>query len=283
MTTSSRGQTPYEAALAAARETAHVTDWTDCSPLEKQVLLEDAPYPLLQTRQQVAKELIAAFPQEAQQIRKALMPTAPVRKTAHATSQFTPKQSRILADIAEENERRRHAIAKAFAAGEANARALIKAKSSDKEPMVAVYDADGNLVGMIEPDAITEIAQPKAADAQDAAPTDLTPAPAGSVGTPADAVPTATAKAMSRGAEQHGAHQLGGPHPRGGFPIVSAQDASDLDQALTKAAAHGAELKKQFGPNSGASAAEQVRAGTQLDALAYAAISATLGRRRGPR
>ena len=77
----------------------------------------------------------------------------------------------------------------------------------DKPEMVAIYDKNGNLVGIVDPDKITRIAgadstddgddtqtsddDDTAADTTDAAPadapTDLTPAPAAEVGTPADA------------------------------------------------------------------------------------------------
>lgn len=73
-----------------------------------------------------------------------------------------------------------------------------KADGSDgKPPMVAVYDAKGKLVGIVDPSEITPISGADAGDdgagddapAAEAAPetTDLTPAPAGEVGTPADA------------------------------------------------------------------------------------------------
>ena len=81
---------------------------------------------------------------------------------------------------------------------------VAKADDTGKPDMVAVYDQDGNLVGVVAPTDITRIATAKAptgntADdtaptdggdgAQDAPPADMTPAPAASVGTPADAVP----------------------------------------------------------------------------------------------
>jgi hypothetical protein len=80
------------------------------------------------------------------------------------------------------------------------------AKADGEKPeMVAVYDKNGNLVGITDPDKITRIAGAEsddthtsddggtAADTTDAAPaepTDLTPAPAAEVGTPADAAPS---------------------------------------------------------------------------------------------
>lgn len=93
-------------------------------------------------------------------------------------------------------------VAKEAATVEAPA-AVAKA---DKPPQVAVYDANGNLVGVVDPADVTMIAAAKApaantdettpdepaaeaAEAPEMAPTDLTPAPPESVGTPADAVP----------------------------------------------------------------------------------------------
>lgn len=76
---------------------------------------------------------------------------------------------------------------------------------AEKTPQVAIYDANGNLVGTVDPAEITMLApakapeaaaksddtpdEPAAPAAEAAPPTDLTPAPAASVGTPADAVP----------------------------------------------------------------------------------------------
>lgn len=68
------------------------------------------------------------------------------------------------------------------------------AETDGKAPMRAVYDATGNLVGIVDPAQITPIAgaeapadaAPDAAAADADAGDDLTPAPAGEVGTPAD-------------------------------------------------------------------------------------------------
>ncbi|MHA6764691.1 hypothetical protein [Streptacidiphilus sp. PAMC 29251] len=68
----------------------------------------------------------------------------------------------------------------------------------DKPEMVAVFNANGKLVGIVDPEKITMVSgasaddeapadEPVAAPAPDAS--DLTPAPAAEVGTPADAVP----------------------------------------------------------------------------------------------
>ena len=69
----------------------------------------------------------------------------------------------------------------------------------DKPEMVAVYDKNGNLVGIVSPEKITRIAGADAdesdtddeGDAEPAPATDLTPQPQADVGTPADAVPPA--------------------------------------------------------------------------------------------
>lgn len=74
----------------------------------------------------------------------------------------------------------------------------------EKTPMVVVYDQKGRLIGIVDPQDVTPVANAEA-DADDmdgtqdgdgaqpgpaaaAAPTDLTPAPSGDAGTPADAV-----------------------------------------------------------------------------------------------
>lgn len=74
--------------------------------------------------------------------------------------------------------------------------------AGDKPEMVAVFNAKGKLVGIVDPEKITMVSGASAdddpassdtdsADSAPAAPesTDLTPAPAAEVGTPADAVP----------------------------------------------------------------------------------------------
>ena len=75
---------------------------------------------------------------------------------------------------------------------------------SGKAPMVAVYDADGNLVGIVDPTEITPIRGAKGNgpnagdDAEDSAPAappaDLTPAPSAEAGTPADEVEKTSAE-----------------------------------------------------------------------------------------
>lgn len=81
------------------------------------------------------------------------------------------------------------------------------AKADGEKEMVAVYDKNGNLVGICDPEKITRIAGAESDDdsaddgqndepaddtAAEAAPetSDLEPAPAGEVGTPADAAPS---------------------------------------------------------------------------------------------
>lgn len=87
---------------------------------------------------------------------------------------------------------------------------------AEKTPQVAIYDANGNLVGTVDPAEITMLAPAKApepaakaedtapeepaapaAEAPEQPPADLTPAPAASVGTPADAVPADDAVAKA--------------------------------------------------------------------------------------
>lgn len=201
----------------------------------------------------------------------------PVRPAVPAPKPLSPRAAQFVREIFQQENERQQSVAKAFDAGVASVtRPVAKASKADKSPMVAIYDADQNLVGMVDPDMITEIAQPQAPGKQQP-PTDLQAAPAGTVGTPADAV-SPTAKAMSRGAEQRGAHQLGGPTPRGGVPVTPAGD--ELAKAIANAVAHGSALKKQFGPNSGASAPEQADVTGQLGELALAAITATVNRPR---
>jgi hypothetical protein len=81
--------------------------------------------------------------------------------------------------------------------------AVIKADEAGKPAQVAVYDADGNLVGVADPADITPLANVKApggnddAPADDSAPAedapadaaDMTPAPPADAGTPADGTP----------------------------------------------------------------------------------------------
>lgn len=97
------------------------------------------------------------------------------------------------------------------AAGETPTRGtpdVVGKADGEKPEMVAVYDKKGNLVGIVAPEKITRIAGAEADDgdddkddapsdsaddaAADAAPetTDLEPAPAAEVGTPADAAPS---------------------------------------------------------------------------------------------
>ena len=188
-------------------------------------------------------------------------------KGAAGTGMFTPDEVRALVTKAAGN------FPHLNRSPAMPAQTLVRKKA--KSDQCAVYDADGNLVGTCDPDSITMVAAPKAPGGPAAPPTDLTPAPAASVGTPADAVPAA--KAMSAGVR--GQQQLGGPTPRGGVPVVPAEGEGDeLQKAIAKASAHAAQLQKQFGPNSGASAVEQAAATAQLNDLAFAAISATLKR-----
>jgi hypothetical protein len=153
-----------------------------------------------------------------------------------------------------------------------------KAKTPEKSPMVAIYDANGNLVGMADPDDITVLADAKAPGSADAAPTDLEAAPAASVGTPADAVPAA--KSMSAGAEQRGAHQLGGATPRGGVPVVPAED---VEEQVAKARAMSSELKKALvGGGRAGTAAEANQVAHAMNAAAIAKFAEMQRQGRAP-
>jgi hypothetical protein len=78
---------------------------------------------------------------------------------------------------------------------------VTKADDGEKKPMQAVFDQDGDLIGIVDPDAIqpvTGAGGPSAADTDgdgtEAAPaatddTDMTPQPPAATGTPADAMP----------------------------------------------------------------------------------------------
>src|SRR5581483_7285431 len=72
--------------------------------------------------------------------------------------------------------------------------AIAKADGDEKAPMQAVFDQDGDLIGVVDPAAIQPVAgtgkkadtEPEAEPAPDG--DDMTPAPAAETGTPADAV-----------------------------------------------------------------------------------------------
>lgn len=224
-----------------------------------------------------APEHIRELVKQAQASEEDQMPSqSPARKPARpqrplsANAQAVVK--RIFEDVAKQQDTAGRAAIAAYDA------AMRKAKKDDPAP-VAVYDENGNLVGVIhDPEAITPIqgAKSPAADKPQPAPAD---APVPQAGPAAAAAPQPTAKGMSLGAR---GHQLGGPNPRGGVPTVPASAADDeaLDTAITKAVAYGATLKKQIGPNSGTPAAEQARITAELDQLATAVLSATLARPR---
>lgn len=137
-----------------------------------------------------------------------------------APKPLSPRAAAFVREIFEQENARQRAIQKAVAASAATSPAHPVTKASKaKSDQVAVYDAEGNLVGVTDPDAITPVAtaqtpeKPKTAPAAD----------------PAQA-PQPTAKAMSAGAR---GHQLGGTTPRGGVPITDAQTAAE-DEVVTK-------------------------------------------------
>lgn len=187
----------------------------------------------------------------------------PTRPAVPAPKPLSPRAVRYITDAAQDAAERRAAVAKAFAAGEENARALAKA-SKVKSDQVACYSADGTLIGVCDPDAITMLTDATPANAADAPPTDLTPAPSAAVGTPADAVPAA--KAMSAGVR--GGHQLGGANPPGGVPVAPAEDAEeDAEVAKARVRVMVADLKKSL--------VDGGRSGTATEA---AAISEAMNR-----
>jgi len=98
--------------------------------------------------------------------------------------------------------------------GKSTAETVLKADGEGKPPAVAVYDAKGKLVGIVDPTDITPISgadagdddqspDPADTDATAEADTDLAPAPPGEVGTPADATGQ-TAPAVPADADESG-------------------------------------------------------------------------------
>ena len=88
------------------------------------------------------------------------------------------------------------------------------ASGDGKPPMQAVFDQKGNLIGIVDPSAITPVAgadgnapdaapkddaEPDAETAPAADPADLTPAPAADTGTPADDVTKEQAEPVAKG------------------------------------------------------------------------------------
>lgn len=134
----------------------------------------------------------AAIREAVDSLQKVLasLPAAPVEKTANEEPNMPEPtlSENVTADSGQEP---------AMGAQEPMAKA-----DDEKTPMVAVYDSEGNLVGIVDPSEITPISGADAkkddktddsgdAEETDAAPEtpDLEPAPAAEVGTPADAVP----------------------------------------------------------------------------------------------
>lgn len=116
-------------------------------------------------------------------------------------------------------------VSKALAAS-VPARPVAKA---DKPPQVAVYDADGNLVGVTDPDSITPVAaaqspeKPKA----EAPPKDMTPAQPAAAAAPAAEV--TKARADQAVAQLKKSLVGGGP---AGSATEAAQAAETLNRAL---------------------------------------------------
>lgn len=199
------------------------------------------------------------------------------RPTLPAPKPLSPRAAQFVRDIFREENERQQALIKAFDAGVASVSGPVRKAKSDEPNQVAVYDENGNLVGVVDSEKITPLAaaespaKPKAEQAPQAGPA--------AAAMPADGVQPAT-KAMSLGVRP-GTQQLGGPtpRPRSGVPVVPVDEDEQLDNAIAKAVAHGAALKQRLGPNSGVAAAEQNRIAGELDQLATAVLSATLTRR----
>lgn len=104
------------------------------------------------------------------------------------------------------------------------ATAFTKAKAK-AAPQVAVFDAQGNLVGTVDADAIVPIAAPPQSADPDAPPADTTPAPSAAVGTPADQVAETVAKSMSGATFNTAA---------GSFTKAAGGSVSDRFEALVK-------------------------------------------------
>jgi len=180
-----------------------------------------------------------------EQVRALLDSSRPAKSTS-AIPPPRPLSKRAQAHVAQVDAQateRQAAVDRALALG-VN---VAKAKADDT-PQVAVFDAQGNLVGCVPEDRIIPVAQMQGSGGR-------------------------AAKSMSRGAQRTGQQQLGGPTPRGGVPVVPAQDTDDqsLVKTLAKAAPHIALMKARLQPGSSATAAERVEA---LDFLNVAATTA---------
>lgn len=142
--------------------------------------------------------------------------------------------------------------------GDYPGRTVIKDSSSgdgDKPKMQAVFDADGHLVGVVNPDAITPVAgtdaaaaAPEQAAAQPAADAaSLTPQPAGDAGTPAGAAKAGPAAAPEDVAKQE---QPATPPGQAGMvtipeDVLKSTVAAAVTEALAaQAASHAQEVAK---------------------------------------
>jgi hypothetical protein len=126
-------------------------------------------------------------------------PVADVKETEMPTPQTSAET------VAEHGEQPQMGIAKTDdASGASGVGSVAKADGEGKAAMRAVYDAKGHLVGIVDPADITPIedATPDDdgdgdepdADGDGGKAADMQPAPAGEVGTPADAVPDGVEK-----------------------------------------------------------------------------------------
>lgn len=123
----------------------------------------------------------------------ASLPAAPTTETEEESGRPVAKEASEETDMPH-TEPSAEAVADAGQESTMETPDVVGKADGEKTPMVAVYDAKGKLVGIVDPTEITPIsgadATDEAADADDESASetpDLEPAPAAEVGTPADA------------------------------------------------------------------------------------------------
>lgn len=109
------------------------------------------------------------------------------------------------------------------------------------DPQVAVYDANGNLVGVADPSAITPLSDAKAPGAE---PADMEPAPAAEVGTPAEAAPPAAPAAPAPVAPTGDDDVTKTTEPDAATELIKSTVDSLVKAALDEYSAQQAELVK---------------------------------------
>lgn len=280
----------FRKAYASAQQTAPGKPWTQCTPMERAVLLKANPDEnSFYTLRMIAKSLIRDHPGDAEQITKTLMPT-PVTYEQHKYvawddadetglyekrwGQLTAIEKAVQLEndtmFPGESERVAAELIRQFPeASEQIRKDLMPAmnpvrKAKKDVPPVAVYDEDGNLVGVInDPDAITPIQGAKSPAKPAVQPAQDPQAAPAAAPMPADGTQPA-AKAMSLGAR---GHQLGGmpPAPTSGVPVVPADEAEPEEVA-----------KARRGDFQGAGRILKARLATTYDAPTEAATRAAL-------